>query len=229
MKSYKEFEYLAERAFSPAGQTARKKMRQQADFNAARKAYDAAKAKEPKQIAPTKERKALPGGKKQSFGDYAKQKASSFARQKGGDLARRAADKGAAIVRTKKANQTDSTGFDRKRFNNPAKQKGYMASPDGVLSSRLPKSDSKKQKERILKDTGKGTVRDAVGKGTKSVSRGVGSVGRGIGAVGKAGLKGAGKVGKYLKNHIKTKEDPKIGFGDNVDIGGPRTFGGSAR
>ena len=73
-----------ERAFSPAGQAARAKMRQQGDFNAARKAYDKAKASNP-------DPKALPPGKQ----------GGSLSPSKGGALAHRPADKGRNIVNQK--------------------------------------------------------------------------------------------------------------------------------
>ena len=73
-----------ERAFSPAGQAARAKMRQQGDFNAARKAYDKAKAANP-------DPKQLPPGK--SGGELATRPSSA--------ISTKAADKGSAIVKQK--------------------------------------------------------------------------------------------------------------------------------
>ncbi len=81
MKTYKE---LMERAFSPAGQAARAKMRQQGDFNAARKAYDKSKAANP-------DPKALPPGKQ----------GGSLSPTKGGALAHRPADTGRNLVKQK--------------------------------------------------------------------------------------------------------------------------------
>ena len=81
MITYKE---LMERAFSPAGQVARAKMRQQGDFNAARKAYDKSKASNP-------DPKALPPGKQ----------GGSLSPSKGGALAHRPADKGRDMVNQK--------------------------------------------------------------------------------------------------------------------------------
>ena len=119
MKTFEQFIQLDERAFSPAGQAARTKMRQQNELNKQKKR----------------------GG-------------ALVKTEKPGSLATRPADKGAAIVRTKKANQTDSTGFKA----DPKKQTGFMSSPDTKTKLRSRPVNKKAQARRVVRKGLKGAA-----------------------------------------------------------------------
>ena len=240
MKSYKEFEDLAERAFSPAGQAARKKMRQQGDFNAARKAYDAAKAKETKQLPAAKEPKLLPGGRKQSFRDYAKQRAGQYARKKGGQIARRAADKGGQIVRSRMQQMKD-----REAAKKVAKQRlasGPATTPAKMNADSVRRSNNSKAsaeaKKRAMDKLKASTKKDTAPGGF------MGGVKKSLGGDmfskdpdkrrearynrGKAMADGVkSKIGSLRKIRLQPPST-NTQIGDNQSVTGPKKFGKSA-
>lgn len=97
MKSYKDF--LLERAFSERGQKAREQMRAQNGLNAARNAADRQQQAAKVGVTPPSKQKALPPGITPP--PKTPTQAAQAAAPKGGALEKRAADKGAALVRSK--------------------------------------------------------------------------------------------------------------------------------
>ena len=87
-------------------------------------------------------------------GALATRKPSNITKSPSSALALRPADKGAAIVRTKKGNQTDSTGFKA----DPKKQRGYMSSPDTKTNPRSRPVNRQAQARRLVRKGLEGTA-----------------------------------------------------------------------
>ena len=184
MKTYKE---LMERAFSPAGQAARAKMRQQGDFNAARKAYDKSKAAnpDPKALPPGKQGGSLSPTKGGALAhrpadtgrNLVKQKSSALATSKPGALATTPKPKSGALTTTKKpGDNSNKMG----RVPNPYR---YGQPPDDGPQSKPQKPKKNKKKkgpglaQRILNKGLSNTVTDgqpmSSGDGIEAPKRGV--------------------------------------------------------
>ena len=253
MKSYKEFEDLAERAFSPRGQAAREKMRQQAGLNAARKAAERQTQAGEVGVKPTSKQKLLPPGKpspqKQSLKDYARQKAGDYARRKSSALAKRAADKGMALVKNKNYKQPKVMSATDKLRQKYKDEKQSGKGPDRAFGGgpypkvqtpdkKAIKSNSEAAKRRALDKLKASTKKDTAPGGF------MGGVKKSLGGDmfskdpdkrrearynrGKAMADGVkSKIGSLRKIRLQPPStDTQIG--DNQSVTGPKKFGKSA-
>lgn len=212
MKLYKDF--LAERAFSPAGQAARVKMKSQAGLNVARKAAQDAT---PKALPAARKQLALPPGKTGGAMISSPKGAMTPSPRK---AAQGAADKGAAIVRTKRGgtgkeaiggNKMKSGPGVRQPDKGPGSKTYDRTTKDGsALAKYNPDNNAMKKKGYL------GKVKDSAGKQFKKNTVdnfSADKVGRGIAnAPGNAArnvLKSIGRSSKRSLRNNPTQDSPK--------------------